>query len=127
MTTEQKESIIELNNSGYGKTYISRKLNISINTIKSFYKRNNIRSIKSDAKKCLYCGADVKQMPHRKVKKFCSDKCRMKWWNEHRSQINKKSASKYICPICKNEFNSYSARKYCSRLCYGISKRRKSL
>jgi endogenous inhibitor of DNA gyrase (YacG/DUF329 family) len=30
---------------------------------------------------CEFCGQSVRQSEHRKRKRFCSDKCRMSWWN----------------------------------------------
>lgn len=32
---------------------------------------------------CLCCGKEVVQPGGRKEKKFCSDKCRNKWWNSN--------------------------------------------
>ena len=122
MTTEQIERINKLCECGYGKTAIANELNISINTIKSYFKRKEVRNNNLKIKKCLYCGTDVIQREHRKMKKFCSDKCRMAWWKEHRNCINKRSAKTFVCPICKKEFRSYYEQKYCSRSCYGKSR-----
>ena len=69
---------------------------------------------------CFYCGTAVTQNPGRKEKKFCSNKCRMKWWNAHFDKLNKKTMYPYICPHCGKAFEVYgnSQRKYCCHACY---------
>lgn len=59
-----------------------------------------------------------------KQKKFCNDKCRMAWWNAHPESVNRKNVNPYICAVCGVEFKSHEKRKYCSRTCFGISRRR---
>ena len=125
MTDKQKQQVLELHSKGYGQSAIAKQLNISINTLKSFFKRNDIKRIQKDKPKsvnCLYCDAEIKQTSHKKAKKFCSDKCRMAWWKEHRNCVKQKSVKTFICPICGKEFTAYADRTYCSRLCYGKSK-----
>lgn len=75
----------------------------AINTVKSYCQRNQLGGRKStDSNKhfCKQCGIEVKQTPHRKLKKFCSDKCRMKWWNRHPEKLHRKSGKNIVCPIC---------------------------
>jgi predicted nucleic acid-binding Zn ribbon protein len=31
---------------------------------------------------CLSCGAVLKKKPYRKDRRFCSSKCRIKWWRK---------------------------------------------
>ena len=75
-----------------------------------------------EEKKCLceYCGKDVKQLPGRKLKRFCSDKCRMAWWNQHQENVNRKANYDYVCAYCGKAFTAYgnANRKYCSHECY---------
>ena len=40
-------------------------------------------------------------------KKFCSDRCRLKWWNAHMGRLNKKTIYTYICLNCGSEFKVY--------------------
>lgn len=69
---------------------------------------------------CECCGKEVMQKPGRKLKRFCSDKCRNAWWNQHQDQVNKKANYEYVCPCCKKTFIAYgnANRKYCSHECY---------
>ena len=85
MTSQEKSKIIELNNQGLGYSKIAATLNLPINTVKSYIQRQ--RNKKNGA--CLQCGAKFKIMPGVKPRKFCSDVCRMQWWNSHRIDGNK--------------------------------------
>lgn len=62
----------------------------------------------------------VPQTAGRKEKKFCSDRCRMKWWNSHLDQVQRKANYDFVCPVCKKPFTVYgnANRKYCSHECY---------
>lgn len=125
MTEEQKNQIMSLREEGNGYKKIAQVLGISENTVKSYCKRNKMGGVAEptvpvDEVKCLCCGKAVKQNPGRKQKKFCSDRCRMKWWNSHLDQVQKKANYEFICPVCKKPFTSYgnANRKYCSHECY---------
>ncbi|CDE29692.1 putative uncharacterized protein [Ruminococcus sp. CAG:403] len=79
MTNEQKEAIASMRDAGVPFPSIAEQLGLSINTIKSFCKRNNIMSGRitgSNVHFCLQCHKSITQAEHRKTKKFCSDKCR---------------------------------------------------
>ena len=105
----------ELRQMGYSYKTIAEKLNISVNTVKSYCRRNNLKT-----SQCAVCGAELTHIPHKKKKKFCSDKCRMKWWREHKHMINRKTKEEFKCEFCGKTFNAYpkAARKYCSHECY---------
>ncbi|MDF2645358.1 MAG: Sigma-70 region 4 type 2 [Paenibacillus sp.] len=132
MTEEQKSQIKNLRVDGYGYNRIAQVLGISENTVKSFCRRNNLtgkaaveipkaQAPADEGKRfCMYCGVTVAQNPGRKVKKFCSDKCRMKWWNDNLDKVKRKAMYEYICPHCGKRFKVYgnSRRKYCSHECY---------
>lgn len=75
MTDEQKANIIALRAEGLTYADIAEKLQVSINTVKSFYRRCE----KKTAVCCKCCGKHINQTPRTREKKFCSDKCRMKW------------------------------------------------
>ncbi len=119
MTESQKRQIHLLRKEGYGYSRIASELGVSQNTVKSYCRRNRLTE---DEKKaainttCLQCGAPVEQNEKRKQKKFCSDKCRMAWWNSHRSEVS--HTSTFVCANCQTEFKAYGVRKYCSHSCY---------
>lgn len=55
-----------------------------------------------------------------KEKIFCSDNCRMKWWNSHQELVNRKAEYVFVCRNCGKLFTAYGnkERKYCSHSCY---------
>ncbi len=127
MTNSQKEEIRQLRTEG--KTYekIAVCLGLSVNTVKAFCQRNQLggrMNSVSEKHICKQCGKVIQQNPHRKEKKFCSDKCRLTWWNAHPEKQQRRSEESFICPVCGKTFVSYSCknRKYCSRTCYGRAK-----
>jgi len=69
---------------------------------------------------CLYCGAPIEQNPKRREKKFCSDDCRMLWWNSHRDLVKHHMIRTEHCLHCGQIFQVYgnAKRKYCSHKCY---------
>lgn len=95
MNNLQKEQIVILRANGESYSKIADVLGISINTIKSFCRRNNLGGVASAGTKqegdalCNQCGAPLKQIAGKKQKRFCSNKCRMAWWNSHPEKINR--------------------------------------
>lgn len=130
MTKQQKEKIKQLRIEGYSYTKIAERLKISENTIKSFCRRNNLGSgcvsntDQTDDGLCCQCGTPLSHTTGAKKKRFCSDKCRMKWWNAHPEVVKRKAIYTFTCDYCGVIFESYGnkKRKYCSRSCYGKSK-----
>lgn len=120
MTKEQKESIIQFRSDGLTYSDIAEKLELSINTVKSFYRRYKESAKKTDVGCCKCCGRSLNQTPGTRLKKFCSDECRMKWWNSHRDNVNKKAVYTFKCKYCSEKFQAYgnNHRKYCGRSCY---------
>jgi endogenous inhibitor of DNA gyrase (YacG/DUF329 family) len=124
----QKERIIQLRISGVSYSKIADALGISINTVKSFCRRNNLGNnevlTKDDSNVnqifCKECGKELNQVSGKKPLKFCSNQCRVKWWNSHPEMVNKKAIYSYRCPYCGKTFTAYgnSKRKYCSHSCY---------
>lgn len=128
MTDKQKKQIEEYRNSGCGYTQISKMMDLSVNSIKTYCKRHGLGgalgySSPADNNSsccCENCGKDVKQLPGRKLKRFCSDKCRMDWWNHHQENVNRKANYEITCAYCGKVFTAYgnANRKYCSHECY---------
>lgn len=74
MTDEQKQQIIALRRDGAGYDRIAARLQISINTVRSFCRRHSLVA-KSEASVCEQCGKPIEQNPGRKRKRFCSHAC----------------------------------------------------
>lgn len=128
MNSVQKEHIRELRKQGESYAKIANALGISINTIKSYCRRNNLTS-KTCVKPvgspgggayCQKCGKKLVMKPNQKPQKFCSYNCRMAWWKKHPELINKRAIYHFVCAYCGKDFNSYGnkKRKYCSHPCY---------
>lgn len=119
MTDEQRKQIIALRREGVGYGRIATELNLSINTIKSFCRRNSLVAQTAEGV-CETCGKPIHQNPKRKRKRFCSDACRNKWWNAHLNLIKRKAVYTFTCPTCGKEFTTYGNRhrKFCSHACY---------
>lgn len=128
MNITQKETIKALRLRGESYNNIAEALGISVNTIKSFCRRNNLNDTAINKPEedsfCRQCNASLKHTPKKKQKVFCSDKCRMRWWNARPEKIRRKAAKQYICITCGRDFTGYGSRerKFCSRACYGKSK-----
>lgn len=128
MTDEQRLQIKKFRAEGYSYGKVAQALGLSENTVKTFCKRNGLggnlattqKTVDEDVVACLSCGSPIKIIPGRKEKKFCSDKCRNKWWNAHLDKVNKKANYDFECAYCKKPFIAYgnSKRKYCSHECY---------
>ena len=127
MTENQKKQIAVYRNLGLSYTAISNTMKISVNSVKTYCKRNGLGGVRAYEKAdrinvcgCENCGQPVIQNPGRKKKRFCSDRCRNAWWNSHQEQVNKKANYECTCAYCNKSFISYGNRhrKYCSHECY---------
>lgn len=116
MKEQEKQDVLTLHNQGLGYKRIAAITGISPNTIKSYCRRHPAKNVKA----CKQCGRAVRQMPHRKEKQFCSEQCRMKWWNTHPLAGNRKAYYSFICKYCGQKFESYGNknRRFCSQACY---------
>ncbi len=131
MTLFQKEQVRRMRHEGIGYSKIATCLSLSENTVKSYCKRNNLGSIAVVLIKerpeinevgayCKNCGKTVEQKSNIKPRKFCSDKCRISWWNSHQDHVLKKAIYHLKCAACEKPFDSYGNknRKYCTHACY---------
>lgn len=127
MTNKQKVQIAEYRSQGYGYTQISKMMDLSISCVRTYCKRHGLGGelgymapVPSGKYVCENCGRTVAQNPGRKLKRFCSDRCRNQWWNAHQDQVNKKAIYEYTCSFCGKPFMAYgnANRKYCSHECY---------
>ena len=124
MRNDERLRIEQLKQNGYGYKRIAAELNLSPNTVKAYLRRKKVSE--NGVKVCKNCGASVHQLAHRKEKLFCSDACRMAWWNKHQSQVKRKAFYHLTCAYCGNSFVSYGNknRVYCSRSCYALARRK---
>jgi len=127
MTDIRKDKIRRMRADGTSYSMIAAFLGISENTVKSFCRRNGLGStvakpmeMSEDDNHCKNCGKHVVQVPKQKPKKFCSQKCRLTWWNANREKISKKALYEFKCKYCSVPFKSYGNkhRLYCSHRCY---------
>lgn len=127
MTDKEKKQIEVYREQGLSYAVISKKMNLSINTIKTYCKRHGLGGVRAykvtdkiEVCICENCGIPVKQNPGRKKKRFCSDKCRNEWWNSHMELVKRKANYDCVCANCGKQFISYGnkERKYCSHECY---------
>ena len=60
------------------------------------------------------------QVAGRKPVKFCSEACRIHWWNTHPDAVDKKAFYDFTCACCGKPFRAYgnSQRKYCCHAYY---------
>ena len=126
MTDKQKEQIRQLHANGYGYRKIASAIDIPIYTVKSYCRRLTDEDIptqptsKADTDRCPVCYKKLVHISGRKKKRFCSDACRMKWWNNHKEQLNHEHIKNIACVHCGKTFSIYenSQQKYCSHACY---------
>jgi len=133
MNEYQKKKICELRIMGLGYRAISNELELSRDVVRNFCKKNNlngylgkvddnIRKMMIDNSFCANCSKPIKQKKKGKVRRFCSDECRRKWWKKNADKGTRKETALYkvVCVFCEKEFISYGNknRKYCSHECY---------
>lgn len=118
MTEEEKTKIHELREQGLGYKRIAAELGMKLSSVQSFIKRNKAENPLIGT--CKECGAQIKSTKGKKKKKFCSDRCRMRWWNAHRDSVKHRNSSVVKCRLCGAEFITFgsSKRVYCSHECY---------
>ena len=128
MTDLERSQINKYRMDGLNQKQISELTGIAQNTIKSYCRRNPIAptAVADHKGLCRHCGKPLIQTPHKKVKRYCSDRCRMAWWKENNTQLNKKAYYRIVCRQCGKVFESYGNpnRKYCSRACYALARKK---
>ena len=122
MTNHQKTELDRMRRQGANAPSIAEKLELPLATIRSYIYRH---PLKEQENTCPACGKKIETgAVGRKRRRFCSDACRMAWWNSHLTDVNKQAFYSITCQHCGKEFMSYGNknRKYCSRECYNNSR-----
>ena len=121
MTDEEKTKIENMRRNGLKAVKIAQELHLPYNTVKSYCRRMGItrKSITSEKTAdvslfCMTCGKKLERTVGKRPKKFCSDACRIYYWNNNRLERYPR-----VCPICGKEFVAKEKRtKYCCLNCY---------
>ena len=122
MTKGEKLLVAQYRAQGMGYTAIAGALGLPKNTVKSFCQRNSLgKDVTVLAEPvpdniCRLCGETLGQSAHRKIRRFCSDACRLAWWHAHRD--HGRNAKRRACPACQKEFSTDRRQTYCSHACY---------
>ena len=116
MTNSQKAQIIEFRKKGLGYKTIAAILEITKDSVSGFCRRTGMNGEVSERGKknniCPSCGRVIPESIIDRKKRFCSNKCRMTWWNKHRKT---KPAT---CECCGKTYNAYTDTRFCSHECY---------
>ena len=128
MTEELEQKITVMRHAGFGYTTIAVRLELTKIDVRRFCKAHDLMGRRSQVLElpetppgtCKTCGKPLTHTASKKKKLFCSDRCRMDWWNAHPHTVNRKAFYSFTCVFCGKEFTSYgnANRKYCSHACY---------
>lgn len=117
MTDDQKTHIDNLRLEGCGYSKIAKEIGVSQNTVKSYCRRSKTNNeSEENIDVCEQCGKPIDKSK-RSARRFCSDACRNKWWNEHPKAEMPYDAT---CACCgkKIYMRRRNEKKYCSHACY---------
>ena len=116
MTNEQKQEINAMHQDGCGYSKIAKSIGVSENTVKSYCRRQKAIIVSEKIDLCAQCGKPIDKSK-RSSRRFCSNACRIKWWNKHPKADMPYTAD---CACCGNEIQMRrkNERKYCSHRCY---------
>lgn len=125
MSPHQIELINQLRIQGQGPTPIARSLDLPISTVASYIRRH---PVPLGMTQCAQCHTFIPTTLGKRPRRFCSDACKTKWWNDHRSEGHKNMIT-ITCQYCGKEFLDYenNQRKYCSKDCYHNARRNSRL
>ena len=104
MKLQDQIAINNMRLEGHSPSVIATKLRLPQSTVRSHIHRHPIIP---GTKCCKQCGKPVMQTKHCRKKKYCSDRCRMLWWNSHQQNVNRKAFYTLECQCCGKEFESY--------------------
>ncbi len=121
MTDSERNQLLSYNTKATAIKKYPQLTGLPVNTVKSFCARHpvQIEELQESNTLCRNCQAPLEQIPHKRKRLFCSDACRMAWWNAHPKEYSEKRTT-LTCRHCGKQFESYgnSHRVFCSRDCY---------
>ena len=127
MTEAQIKQITEMRNAGFGYTTIATTMKVSKDCVRSYCRTHGLTGKRAPThiqkvgkEYCKTCGKPLEHTIGKRKKQFCSDGCRMDWWNSHSDQVKRKAYYPFTCASCGKKFTSYgnAKRTYCSHECY---------
>ena len=109
MKPTEKEKALELRKEGKSYKEIADILGVAKSTVSTIFLRT-----KKEEKRCLNCGARIKEAQSGRKRIFCSDKCRKSWWR------SKSKGKESKCECCGDRFIHHESkrRRFCSFSCY---------
>lgn len=117
-----------MRNDGLGYTTIALRMGLTKDCVRAYCRTHGLTGRRSpthvvqDVSKdyCKTCGKHLEHTAGKRKKQFCSDGCRMDWWNAHADQVKRKAYYSFTCAYCGKQFTVYGnvKRKYCSHECY---------
>lgn len=133
MDNFQRNQIRKLRSQGLGYRIIGKMVGLTRDSVRNYCKRNPDlfgygKAVKqmledkiSDQLKCLECQSNFELNHRGRIKQFCSDSCRRKYWVKQHPE----KADSHVCERCRKTFTAYGSptRKYCSRSCARTSRR----
>jgi len=121
MTDRQKHRIDALRRKGYSHADVADEMDVPVNTVKSYCRRNQARHA---GDLCRNCDRPLAQNSRTRQKHFCSNRCRQEWWNRNRDQIQHRDSRVLECTYCGCDFQAHGKRqrKYCSHACYAADR-----
>ncbi len=131
LTAEQKKEISELRGTGLTYNKIALRMKLSQGQVRSFClsRVSNHDKNKGTPEYCKTCGKKLVHTTGYKKKIFCSDGCRLDWWNVNANLKTGKyrAPHKFVCQNCGKTFVAYGKdRKYCNKACFLESRWKKS-
>lgn len=132
MTEQQKISIHNLREQNFSYVAIARVMGLTLSTVKCYCQRSGLAGNRKEAFKsqsdtplelptfCRCCGKQLIQREKVKHRKFCSDACRVTWWNAHPELVKRRNPHTVKCLCCGKEFTYFGIKqhKFCSHACY---------
>lgn len=122
MKDSDRRKLEELWLRGHGCAKIANELGMNVNIVKLYCRRHGLSGDRQQEKipeidrdinepRCKCCGIFITRKNGTKKRIFCSDKCRIAWWNNHQKLVNRKAEYAFICLNCEKRFAAYGNRE----------------